>query len=72
MAVSKPKRVEPRRTWDGVDSRPGRADRDCDLRQYGREHPKFSERVTQIAVDTAVIMAVTVGVLLASAHWLLR
>jgi hypothetical protein len=72
MAVSKPKQVEPDRRCNEVDSRPGRADRGCDLRQYGREHPKASERAIQIAVDTAVIMAVTAGVLLASAHWFLR
>jgi hypothetical protein len=48
-----------------------RLDRAGDLRPSGLRGPTASQRVIQIAIDVTVITAVTIGVVLASAPWLL-
>lgn len=49
-----------------------RTDRGRYQRRFGPVRVTTAERLIQIAIDAAVITAITAGVLLASAPWMLR
>jgi hypothetical protein len=63
---------KPIQSHSRLETSPARTNRGRDQRRFAPARVTTAERLIQIAIDTAAITAITAGVLLASAPWVLR